>query len=222
MSRPRAATPAQARPAGPDGAPGQDGHLDPSRDRIRSAAAELARERGVAGATIAAICKRSGLPVSSVYWHFDDKDALFEDVIRSSFARWLVVVPRWEVAAYTDEALKEVLGSAAHSLPAVPDFLRVGMQVLLEQATVNERTREAFIDVRAQALKMITTWVLAVVGDDVSPRAADDLAALIVSFTDGLLVGSQTYPNWDPGPYIDLFVSVFHEIVDSHLVSASA
>lgn len=203
-------------PAQRPAAPRQNGHPDQSRDRIRSAAAELARERGVAGATIAAICKRSGLPVSSVYWHFDDKDGLFEDVIRSSFARWLVVVPRWEVAALTDEALKDVLGSAAHSLPEVPDFLRVGMQVLLEQATVNERTREAFIDVRAQALKMITTWVLAVIGNDVSSRAADDLASLIVSFTDGLLVGSQTYPDWDPGPYIDLFVAVFHEIAEEY------
>lgn len=198
----------------------QDGHPDQSRDRIRAAAAELARERGVAGATIAAICKRSGLPVSSVYWHFEDKDALFEDVIRSSFARWLAVVPRWEVAALTDEALKDVLRSGAHSLPAVPDFLRVGMQVLLEQATVNERTREAFIDVRAQALKMITTWVLAVIGDEVSSREVDDLAVLVVSFTDGLLVGSQTYPDWDPGPYIDLFVGVFHEMVGAHLEAA--
>ena len=67
-----------------------------SRDRIMAAAAELARERGVSGATIAMVCERSGLPVSSVYWYFDDKDQLFAEVIRTSFATWLVSVPRWE------------------------------------------------------------------------------------------------------------------------------
>lgn len=187
---------------------------DQSSERIRAAAAELARERGVAGATIAAICKRSGLPVSSVYWHFDDKDGLFEDVIRSSFTAWLAAVPRWEVAPLTDDGLRGVVATSAHSLPAVPDFLRVGMQVLLEQGAQHERTRSAFIDVRAEARRMVTSWVLAVLGDAVPSGAADDLASLIVSFTDGLLVGSQLYPDWEPGPYVDLFVAVFREVVE--------
>lgn len=189
---------------------------DSSRDRIRAAAAELARERGVAGATIAAICKRSGLPVSSVYWHFDDKDGLFADVIRASFTEWLGVVPRWEVAPLSDEGLRGLLGTSADTLPAVPDFLLVGMQVLLETGAQHERTREAFVDVRAEARRMVTTWVLAVLGDDVPSGAADDLASLLVSFSDGLLVGSQLYPDWDANPYIDLFVAVFREIVEEH------
>ena len=70
-----------------------------SRDRIMAAASELAKERGITGATIARVCQRSGLPVSSVYWYFEDKDHLFAEVIRSSFATWLVTVPRWDVSA---------------------------------------------------------------------------------------------------------------------------
>ena len=55
-----------------------------------------------------------------------------------------------------------------------------------------------------------------------SAGVADDLAALIVSFTDGLLVGSQIYPDWDAGPYIDIFVGVFRQIVDAHRATGAA
>ena len=47
-----------------------------SRQRILDAAAEIAGERGYDGTSIALVSERSGLPASSIYWHFEDKDAL--------------------------------------------------------------------------------------------------------------------------------------------------
>ena len=112
-----------------------------SRDRIMAAAAELARERGVSGATIAMVCERSGLPVSSVYWYFDDKDHLFAEVIRTSFATWLVSVPRWDVSADTTIAsgLTRVLGESVRTFADMPSFLRIGMQVLWRRASSTRR-----------------------------------------------------------------------------------
>src|SRR3712207_7163102 len=48
------------------------------------AAAEIAAEHGYAGTTIARITERSGLPASSVYWFFEDKDDLLAAVDRKS------------------------------------------------------------------------------------------------------------------------------------------
>lgn len=71
----------------------------------------------------------------SVYWHFDDKDALFAEVIRTSFAQWLVRVPRWEVGHDgLAEGLRSILGPATSTLGEVPDFMRVGMQIILDTA----------------------------------------------------------------------------------------
>ncbi|HEX6056349.1 MAG TPA: TetR/AcrR family transcriptional regulator, partial [Intrasporangium sp.] len=119
-----------------------------SRDRIMAAASELAKERGITGATIARVCQRSGLPVSSVYWHFEDKDHLFAEVIRASFAKWLVSVPRWDVSADTTiaEGLRRVMGRATTTFAEMPAFLRIGMQVVLETGEQNAKTREAYID----------------------------------------------------------------------------
>ena len=63
-----------------------------SRRRILDAAAEIAGERGYEGTSIATVSARSGLPASSIYWHFQDKDALIAAVIERSFERWLAAM----------------------------------------------------------------------------------------------------------------------------------
>lgn len=180
-----------------------------SKDRILNAAAELARERGVAGATIARVCQRSGLPVSSVYWYFDDKDHLFAEVIRTTFARWLVTVPSWDVAADTtlEEGLMRVLIPSTRTLAEVPAFLRVGMQVLLESGEQNAKTREAFVETRNQVRLMIAAWLSSFLPSSAGADAAEDLATLVVAFTDGMLVGSQVYPDWHPEEFVELIAA---------------
>src|SRR5690349_22340190 len=60
-----------------------------SRERILDAATEIAAERGYEGTSIALVSKKCGLPASSIYWHFKDKDDLIAAVIERSFANWL-------------------------------------------------------------------------------------------------------------------------------------
>src|SRR5512144_1761483 len=60
-----------------------------SRQRILDAATEVATERGYEGTTISLVSKKSGLPPTSIYWHFADKDDLIAAVIDRSFQRWL-------------------------------------------------------------------------------------------------------------------------------------
>ena len=64
-----------------------DGEL--SRERILDAATEIAAERGYEGTSIALVSGKCGLPASSIYWHFKDKDDLIAAVIERSFASWL-------------------------------------------------------------------------------------------------------------------------------------
>ena len=64
-----------------------DGEL--SRERILDAATEIAAERGYEGTSIALVSAKCGLPASSIYWHFKDKDDLIAAVIERSYATWL-------------------------------------------------------------------------------------------------------------------------------------
>ncbi|SOD89368.1 transcriptional regulator, TetR family [Streptomyces sp. Ag109_G2-15] len=63
-----------------------------SRQRILDAAAEIAGERGYEGTSIAAVSAKCGLPASSIYWHFENKDNLIAAVIERSFETWLAEV----------------------------------------------------------------------------------------------------------------------------------
>ncbi|NUO92677.1 MAG: TetR/AcrR family transcriptional regulator [Dermatophilaceae bacterium] len=188
-----------------------------SRDRIMDAASELAKERGVSGATIARVCQRSGLPVSSVYWYFDDKDHLFAEVIRASYAKWLVSVPRWDVSTDTTiaEGLRRVMGQSTRTFAEMPAFLRIGMQVLLETGEVNAKSRAAYIDVREQVRLMISAWITQLLPDNVSGDLADDLANLVIAISDGIVVGSQVYPDFDADAYVELMAGTIDAIAAS-------
>jgi AcrR family transcriptional regulator len=189
----------------------EQGRPQRSSDRILAAAATLAKERGIHGATIAAVSQRSGLPASSIYWHFADKDALFAEVIRADFARWLASVPQWSTSEGQSlrEGLATILLPAVPSLRDVPDFLRIGMQVILDQRQEYAAAREAFLAVRAQVSAMITAWLDRALGPGVDPSDVEALTRVILNFTDGIVVGSQIFDDLDIPQYSELFLDVF-------------
>lgn len=203
----------RARGAATASAAVEEGRPQRSSDRILAAAAALAKERGIHGATIAAVSQRSGLPASSIYWHFADKDALFAQVIRADFARWLASVPQWSTPEGTSlrEGLATILLPAVPSLRDVPDFLRIGMQVILDQRREYAAARDAFLAVRAQVSAMITAWLDRALGADVDPGDVEALTRLILNFTDGIVVGSQVFADLDIPEYSELFLDVFME-----------
>jgi AcrR family transcriptional regulator len=56
-----------------------------SRRTILEATLRIAGERGYVGTTLAQVTKASGLPASSVYWHFHNKDELLADALEHGF-----------------------------------------------------------------------------------------------------------------------------------------
>ncbi|WEV79819.1 TetR/AcrR family transcriptional regulator [Janibacter cremeus] len=193
-----------------------------SRDRILIAAAEVARERGVTGATVAAICKRSGLPVSSLYWHFTDKDALFAEVVRTSFARWLAESPGW--TSRSDDVLDhvaELLRTTEETLRRKPSFMNIGMQVLLEDGDDTQQTRQAYLDVRAQALTMMTVWLERALSDLRDPQLVRDVAILFRALSDGLVVAGEAFDDLEAMQIIDLFVPMIQALLRRAIASGS-
>ena len=105
-----------------------------AREKILEAAAEIAAERGYEGTSISLVSKRSGLPASSIYWHFKNKDDLITAVIEQSFEAWLAALPGEEPLSGTDTLSDFVTLLARQSLHAIeeaPDFLRLGLMLAL-------------------------------------------------------------------------------------------
>ena len=186
-----------------------------SKERILAATAALVRERGLDGTTIAAVCERSGLPVSSIYWHFEDKDALLAQVLRTSYARWLAAVPLWRSSPSPDgRDLAQVLEESIRSLQEMPDFLVVGMQLILEQRDQYQGARMFFVEIRAHMAGMMTVWLLEALQPDPDPQLAEHLARLVASFADGALIALQL-DEIDVEDYVRLFLGTFLRAVSN-------
>lgn len=164
-----------------------DGEL--SRNRILDAATEIAAERGYEGTSIGAVSTKCGLPASSIYWHFKDKDDLIAAVIERSFGTWLNA---WRLpdGGEPQERLVEAAAQTAKALLESPDFIRLGLMLALEHRPVEPRARTKFLDVRDQALKEILVSI-----HQLAPGLADaqarQLATYAMAGADGLFIAKE-------------------------------
>src|SRR6201998_2811119 len=133
-----------------------DGEL--SRERILDAATEIAAERGYEGTSIGAVSAKCGMPASSIYWHFKDKDDLIAAVIERSFDTWLSA---WQVpeGGAAQERAASVAGLVGQAPLELSDLLRLGLMLALERRPVEPRARAMFIQARAQAFLQLTQTI---------------------------------------------------------------
>ena len=199
-----------------------------SRERLLWAASRVAAERGYVGTTISRVCAESGLPVSSVYWYFDDKDALLAAVVQTSWDDWLGHQPHWQPAVGAeerDETLRRVLLQGTRSFVDAPDFLRVGHGVSLARQDQETAARALFLQVRRETEKTLSSWFLdtfatsSCAGDK---ALAHLLARVVIAITDGLFLAEQIDSwDWDLDALIDLLVDVLEAIVADREAKAS-
>ena len=164
-----------------------------SRQRILDAAAEIAGERGYEGTTINLVSRQSGLPASSIYWHFRDKDDLIAAVIDRSFGRWAELLGRpvrAPVGASRDEALRAMLRRTGDALDRQPDFLRLGLLLVLERRPAELLARRRFVEAR-RATRVRTTALYRALFAGLDDAAVAALVTTTLALADGLFVASQ-------------------------------
>ena len=162
-----------------------------SRKRILDAAVEIAGERGYEGTSIAAVSAKCGLPASSIYWHFENKDDLIAAVIERSFDAWLgqVQLPG-EEAGTPRERVVAMVRAVAKSLVNEPDFLRLGLMLAMERRPQEPRAREMFLQVRGIARTRIAEMARTLY-PALEQERIERLVVLALAGADGLFVQYQ-------------------------------
>ncbi|MGD1216860.1 TetR/AcrR family transcriptional regulator [Streptomyces krungchingensis] len=159
-----------------------------SRQRIIDAAAEIAGERGYEGTSIAAVSAKCGLPASSIYWHFKDKDDLIAAVIERSFDTWLTALELpAEDTGTAQERVAAMAATVAESLISAPDFLRLGLMLALERRPEEPRARAMFVQVRDTAKRKLVE-ICRSFFPDLDDRTLDTLTTYAIAAADGLFV----------------------------------
>jgi AcrR family transcriptional regulator len=164
-----------------------DGEM--SRNRILDAATEIAADRGYEGTSIALVSAICGLPASSIYWHFKDKDDLIAAVIERSFGSWLSA---WRIpeTGTPRERIVGIVMQIAKALLDSPDFIRLGLMLSLERRPVEPRAREMFLQTRELARRQ-----LADAFRDFIPELDDADARTLLTYAmagaDGLFIAKE-------------------------------
>lgn len=180
-----------------------------SRQRILDAVIQIAAERGYEGTTVALVSERSGLPVSSIYWHFGKKDDLIAAVIQRSFDEWeaeLEELPFLSADMTSQEMFVAMLNHEAGSLVEHPDFLRFGLMLALEERLEEPRARRIFLEVRRKSLDRIERGfilLMALQGVD-DEEFAKKAATLTMAAVDGLFIARQANPEVDLEPHFEM------------------
>ena len=164
-----------------------DGEI--SRGRILDAATEIAAERGYEGTSISAVSAKCGLPASSIYWHFKDKDALLAAVIERSFTMWL---SGWELPDEGSpiERAESLAVQTAKAVLDSPDFLRLGLMLALERRPVEPQARARFLEVRAEAQRLFGEGLLSL-RPGLSPAQVHELTTYALAGSDGLFIAKE-------------------------------
>lgn len=164
-----------------------------SRQRILDAATSIAVERGYDGTSIAEICRTCGLPASSLYWHFQDKDDLMSQVIATSFDAWNAA---WDIPE-SDDVLSQLPVIAEQLLDALenhPEFIRICLPLALQKRNDDPAPRRMYLQMRADVIDR-----LAAIGATHFPYVPEAQRTAVVTYmisgVEGLFVDHEMNPS---------------------------
>ena len=163
---------------------------------------EIAAERGYEGTSMSLVRQRSGMPNSSIYWHFRDKDHLFAAVIDRSYHLWrnrlLDIASRRDRQVSRLQRFQDVSATIADSLLERPEFLSLGLMLTLERRPVEAKARERFVEIRAEVhafARAEFTDILADLPEERRSGLASRLADFTIAAADGYFLAYQLNPD---------------------------
>lgn len=188
------------------------------REVFLRAAEEAVAEYGYGGVTVARVCEKAGLPPSSLYWSFKDKDELISTVVAGACRRWDAarppLAPRPEDGNWSRVLAVQLLRTM-DNLAAESGVMRLGLLLLLQRAAVAEADRrnlEAVLqDMQAMTAQWFRTVLSPALADDERAELADYLAECLFILLEGLLLSRQIGERqWAPELLADLMGAALH------------
>lgn len=150
--------------------------------------------KGIDSTSIADICRKSGLPVGSIYWHFGSKSGLVAAVMDRGAERFFAHLPSVEkFGGDPFDQLKQWFDDNSRQVGAAPDFLRLHLSLCLLDAPDPE-VMKIILRVRDRAAVRLSgsfvPWLTELGVADVEARARE-FGELMLAAVDGAFVAQQ-------------------------------
>lgn len=162
------------------------------RERILASAFDVISKHGYSGTTMAKVATKAGLPVGSVYWHFENKDLLLAAMIEDSFDRWHAEVAQLHRPlpgeGFEDHVQRVFCTSGSRRFFAA-DFWRLGVILSVEKSVPEQVARKRFLKIREQQREELKAWWQATL-PSATLEQNPDLPARLSGFTLALQDGN--------------------------------
>jgi AcrR family transcriptional regulator len=168
-----------------------------SRLRILDATLRLASERGYDGTTISLVSEVTGLPASSIYWHFENKAALLTAAMEHGISQLPLALPEARRTSY-DELAHERFARAVEMVATGPEVWQFGLMLSLERRPKEPDARKTFVALHQRLTDTLAEWWEAALPEDVSdPVLGRRLAVFHLACIDGFFVGYSADQGWN-------------------------
>lgn len=163
-----------------------------SREVILDATERLMSTQGYAATSISHIRRETGLPASSIYWHFGSKEGVLAAVMERGAERYFAQIPRNSPDIETQRA------AVAKLMVANPDFFRLLYMLSLERSD-HPAVAAAVRRVRDTAIAGFADVIRPLLPDDLAPDRAErivaELAAVATAMSDGIFFADHLEPD---------------------------
>lgn len=192
-----------------------------SKRAILEAVLSRAVEAGYEGTTMADVARVSGLPIGSVYWHFQNKEQLFVELLDYCFEVWRTA---HEAVGDLREMLRRTIGDSAAASGNLTDpaaaFWSIGLVFAFERRLVDNLARQRYLAIRREMFDFIAARLRTSyrgVPDEVAAELADDMTVLGRALTDGFRVAAAAGDETDFARYADLAADALESLVSTRL-----
>jgi len=173
------------------------------RSRILETSFNVISTNGYSGMTMAKVASMSGLPIGSVYWHFESKDLLLNAMIEDSFSRW-----HRETAERNKPLPKEsfeqhvtrIFGSTTTPKYFAADFWRLGVILSVEKSVPEQTARSQFLNIRETQREELATWWQSILPASLlksQPGLPKKLASFTLAMQDGNAIAGASGESLD-------------------------
>jgi AcrR family transcriptional regulator len=191
-----------------------------SRDVILDAARTLIASKGYDGMAVSDLCAESGLPPSSIYYHFGNKLGVLATLLERTFDELHALFPNPSSFDGREpiDRLEAWFTAACRSLDGRPDYLRLLLAVSVgpheDSETVRTTVRRIRDHAHASWVEALTP-IFAPAGDEDGKVLVDELAVLGRAMTDGLSV-ANSFDGVTYGSHVAPFVSLIRGLARQH------
>lgn len=172
-----------------------------SREHILDAAERLMATRGFNGTSMSALTAASGLPASSIYWHFGSKDGVLVAVMERGAERFFAsLAPVESFSGSPGARVRAQLEDTAGALERHGDFLRLLLTMILVGRARKGGAGDVIAGVRSSARERIEAMLLAASGERdtrAARRSARHLVAFVLAAIDGAFIARLENPSVD-------------------------